>query len=136
MLQNSHTFYFISVSSVNILPLSMKGDSVVLLFFRLLLRSKWALNCSDAGQHAPSEVQFLWGSSHLQCFPHTHQHTGIQTMTTFLLILLSTPSSPGLWISTAAQKGVYMCLQVCMDLPQLRSIPCLSILMFCKRLLI
>lgn len=47
MLRNSHTFYFISV---NILPLSMKEDSVVLLVFRLLLRSTWALNCSDGGQ--------------------------------------------------------------------------------------
>lgn len=69
MLRNSHTFYFISV---NIPTLSMKAGSVVLLFLRLLLRSTWALNCSDGGQHAPSEVQFLWGSSRLQCFPHTH----------------------------------------------------------------
>lgn len=50
MLWNSHTFCFISVSSITIPPLSMKADSIVLLFFRLLLRSKWALNCSDGGQ--------------------------------------------------------------------------------------
>lgn len=103
MLWNSHTFYFISV---NIPTLSMKAGSVVLLFFRLLLRYKWALNCSDGGQHAPFEVQFLWGSSRLQCFPHTHQHTGIQTLKTFLLILLSTPSSPGHWSSSARSVHV------------------------------
>lgn len=106
MLQNSHTFYFISVSSVNSPSLSMKADSIVLLFFRLLRRFTWVLNCSDGGQHAPSEVQFLWGSSCLQCFPHTHQHTGIQTLKTFLLILMSAPSSPGLGISSARSVHV------------------------------
>lgn len=134
MLQNSHTFYFISVSSVNSPSLSMKADSIVLLFFRLLRRFTWVLNCSDGGQHAPSEVQFLWGSSCLQCFPHTHQHTGIQTLKTFSYWFWC-PLHPH-QDSVSAQQGEYMSLQVLMDLPHLRSILYLLVFMFCKWLLI